>query len=205
MFVFQSFAVKCCRTSQNDPAYLGRHSYQLINACWAIVGEGPVNDQTKCMLYSGQLRIRQKPGPKNALGLIKFDFSNHRACVYGTPSAGLFAKPRRDFSHSCIRVEDPVALAAWLLRDHAEWMTGRIRAAMLAERTFGITLEKPVPVLIVTAWRWSWKMRMSCSFAIFMDRMAPCNRLSLAAMTTMQGNKQDSFASYQWRTRPTST
>ncbi len=69
--------------------------------------------------------------------------------MHGTPAMELFSRSRRDFSHGCIRVEDPVALAAWLLRDKPEWTADHIRAATLGDETFRVDLERPVPVLIV--------------------------------------------------------
>ena len=88
--------------------------------------------------------------PNNALGLLKFDFPNqHDVYMHGTPAMELFSRSRRDFSHGCIRVEDPVALAAWLLRDKLEWTPDYIRAVTLGDETFRVDLERPVPVLIV--------------------------------------------------------
>jgi L,D-transpeptidase YcbB len=134
---------------EEDPAYLGKHAYEIVDRAGNVFGEVAVND-TERQLYSGRLRIRQKPGPNNALGLMKFDLPNtHDVYMHGTPATELFSKSRRDFSHGCIRVEDPVALAAWLLRDKPEWTADRIHAAMLGEKTFRVNLEKVVPVLIV--------------------------------------------------------
>jgi murein L,D-transpeptidase YcbB/YkuD len=135
---------------KNDPSYFSKHSYQILTAAGAVVTDGPVNEETERMLYAGELRVRQPPGPQNALGLIKFDFPNvHDVYMHGTPATELFARSRRDFSHGCIRVEDPVALAAWLLRGNKEWNDERIRAAMFGEKTSRVVLQRSVPVLIV--------------------------------------------------------
>ena len=69
--------------------------------------------------------------------------------MHGTPATELFSRSRRDFSHGCIRVEDPVALAAWVLRDKPEWTTEHIRSAMYGNETIRVNLDKPIPVLIV--------------------------------------------------------
>jgi murein L,D-transpeptidase YcbB/YkuD len=69
--------------------------------------------------------------------------------MHGTPSTELFSKSRRDFSHGCIRVEDPVLLATWILRDQPEWTAENIRSAMYGESTIRVALLKPIPVLIV--------------------------------------------------------
>jgi murein L,D-transpeptidase YcbB/YkuD len=135
---------------QKDSSYISRQSYQVVNAAGEVVTKGPVNESILEMLHSGQLRIRQIPGPQNALGLVKFDFPNvHDVYMHGTPSTELFTRSRRDFSHGCIRVEDPVALAVWLLRNRKEWTPDRIRTAMFGSKTFRVELQRPIPVLIV--------------------------------------------------------
>ena len=129
--------------------YLRKHSYQVVDQKGAIVNE-ETTAEIRDLLYSGRLRVRQRPGPNNSLGLIKFEFPNpHRVYMHGTPATELFSKSRRDFSHGCIRVEDPLSLAAWLLRDKPEWTSDRIRAAMQGPDALRVTLPKPVPVLIV--------------------------------------------------------
>ena len=133
-----------------DPAYLVKNSYELVDNAGTVVGSRTVGEQARRQLRSGELGIRQTPGPNNALGLLKFDFPNeHDIYMHGTPAMELFSRSRRDFSHGCIRVEDPVALAAWLLQDQPGWTADRIRAATLAENTSRVDLKRPVPVLIV--------------------------------------------------------
>jgi murein L,D-transpeptidase YcbB/YkuD len=115
-----------------------------------VVTDGTVSDDVLSQLRSGALTIRQKPGPKNALGLVKFIFPNHyNVYLHSTPAPELFLKARRDFSHGCIRVEDPVALAAWVLRDRPEWTVDKIRAAMNGDQTVQVDLDQPIPVLII--------------------------------------------------------
>jgi murein L,D-transpeptidase YcbB/YkuD len=98
---------------------------------------------------NGQLRIRQRPGPKNALGDIKFIFPNNQNIfLHHTPATQLFSLSRRDFSHGCIRVEDPVALAQFVLQDEPQWTVDRIREAMTAGTSRTIKLRNPLPVLI---------------------------------------------------------
>ena len=71
-------------------------------------------------VLAGNARIRQRPGPRNALGDIKFVFPNRENIyLHHTPSVQLFERDRRDFSHGCIRVEQPVALAMFALQRHA--------------------------------------------------------------------------------------
>ena len=86
-------------------------------------------------VLAGKLFVRQKPGEKNSLGLAKFIFPNSDSIyMHGTPAQSLFARARRDFSHGCIRLEDPAGLGEWVLRDQPEWTRERIGAAMQGER-----------------------------------------------------------------------
>jgi murein L,D-transpeptidase YcbB/YkuD len=95
------------------------------------------------------LRIRQRPGPKNSLGLAKFIFPNDdNVYLHGTPAQELFARSRRDFSHGCVRVENPPALAQWLLKDQPAWGAEQIAAAMNGTRTQQVNLSAPVPVIL---------------------------------------------------------
>jgi len=133
-----------------DPAYLARNRYEIVDSAGAVVSQSAVTEGIERQLRSGKLGIRQMPGPDNALGLLKFDFPNaHDVYMHGTPATQLFSRSRRDFSHGCIRVEDPVALATWLLRDQPGWTAAHVRAATLEGKTLRVDLERPVPVLIV--------------------------------------------------------
>jgi L,D-transpeptidase YcbB len=135
---------------EENPAYLAENSYDIVDSKGNVVDEDPARDEVKDKLRSGQLGIRQRPGPDNALGLVKFDFPNQfDVYMHGTPSTDLFSKSRRDFSHGCIRVEDPVSLSQWILRDRPEWTAKNIRDAMYGESTVRVALLKPIPVLVV--------------------------------------------------------
>jgi murein L,D-transpeptidase YcbB/YkuD len=106
-------------------------------------------------LRSGKYFIRQKPGPKNSLGLIKFMFPNsHSVYLHSTPSTELFSRSRRDFSSGCIRVEKPAELAAFLLRDQPDggqqWTVEKVQAAMDSGKdNQQVNLKTPVPVLLL--------------------------------------------------------
>ncbi len=134
-----------------DHAYLQKNRYELVDAHEKVV-DTPVNDAAIAQLRSGILRVRQVPGPENALGLVKFLFPNeHNVYLHSTPATELFSKTRRDFSHGCIRVEKPADLAAWVLQDKPEWTPEHIQDAMNGAETLQVTLDKPIPVLIVYA------------------------------------------------------
>jgi murein L,D-transpeptidase YcbB/YkuD len=90
-----------------------------------------------------------EPGPRNALGLIKFVFPNSEdVYMHGTPAQALFASSRRDFSHGCVRVADPIALAEWVLRDRPEWTRDRIAAATIGKDTVHVPLPRPIQVIL---------------------------------------------------------
>jgi murein L,D-transpeptidase YcbB/YkuD len=132
---------------RRDSAYLRRNDMDLVGA-GDLIAEGPVTQEVLVRLTAGELRVRQRPGPRNSLGLIKFVFPNAAGVyLHGTPQPELFAHTRRDFSHGCIRLEDPIALAAWVLRNRPEWSRERIEAAQEAS-TSRAMLTRPLPVII---------------------------------------------------------
>ncbi len=94
-------------------------------------------------------RVRQLPGPWNALGPIKFVLPNiHGVYLHGTPAPALFKEQRRDFSHGCVRVADPFALAAWVLKDEPDWPPDRIRDAVADGATRSIKVGRPPRVVL---------------------------------------------------------
>jgi murein L,D-transpeptidase YcbB/YkuD len=132
-----------------DPSYLASHGFEVVAGNQVITG-GDVSAGVLDGLRSGAYQIRQRPGPKNALGLVKFVFPNsYNVYLHGTPAVSLFARARRDFSHGCIRLQDPVALAAWVLRDKPGWTPDRIREVMNGDQTVKVDLDHPIPVLIL--------------------------------------------------------
>jgi murein L,D-transpeptidase YcbB/YkuD len=135
---------------RREPAYWDREGFEFIGTGPAAGRVEPVLSEAGLQAtLDGRLRIRQRPGPRNALGDIKFVFPNREAIfLHHTPSAQLFERTRRDFSHGCIRVEDPVALAAFALQGRPGWTESRIRQAMDTDAPATVTLAQPVPVLI---------------------------------------------------------
>jgi murein L,D-transpeptidase YcbB/YkuD len=103
------------------------------------------------LLASGKLKLRQRPGPENSLGLIKFSLPNPRdVYLHSTPTPALFRESARAFSHGCIRVSDPIALAVHVLHNtSAEWTAAAVSTAMRADLTRHVNLANPVPVLIL--------------------------------------------------------
>jgi murein L,D-transpeptidase YcbB/YkuD len=99
--------------------------------------------------------VRQKPGPWNALGRVKFLFPNSfNIYFHDTPEKSLFERDKRAFSHGCIRLSDPTKMATWLLKDNPEWTPEKIDEAMNSGKEKFVKLKDPVPVIITyyTAW-----------------------------------------------------
>jgi len=100
-------------------------------------------------------RYRQLPGPGNSLGRVKFLFPNHfNVYLHDTPAQALFNRVERDFSHGCVRVDDPDALARYVLRDQPEWTAEKISAAMQSGTEQAVKLKSPLAIYLVyfTAW-----------------------------------------------------
>lgn len=100
-------------------------------------------------------RVRQKPGLKNSLGLIKFLFPNSNDIyLHDTPSKSLFEREERAFSHGCIRVDKPKDLAIEILKDDPKWTPEKIEEAMNKGKETWYTLKEKIPVYIgyFTAW-----------------------------------------------------
>jgi murein L,D-transpeptidase YcbB/YkuD len=135
---------------QRDSNYLAKKGFEVVDARQNVVGSGTVTPEIIQQLRAGKLFIRQKPGPTNSLGLIKFIFPNdYSVYMHDTPATEFFSRSRRDFSHGCVRLEKPADLAALVLRGTPGWTMERIRAAMNGDKTQQVNLAKPIPVLIL--------------------------------------------------------
>jgi len=99
--------------------------------------------------------IRQNPGPKNALGRVKFMFPNkHNVYLHDTPARSLFAKSYRALSHGCVRLAEPVKFAEEVLADLPGWSPERINNVLTSAETTKVSLKKPIPVHLVYATVW---------------------------------------------------
>jgi murein L,D-transpeptidase YcbB/YkuD len=99
-------------TLERDAGLLRRLALEIVDGQSDGARVVPATPANLARLRGGTLRLRQRPGPANALGLVKFVFPNGaNVYLHGTPARELFEHPRRDFSHGCVRVEDPTALA----------------------------------------------------------------------------------------------
>jgi murein L,D-transpeptidase YcbB/YkuD len=123
--VTPDIAAKEIFPKMND-AYLAANNYELYQE-------------------NGETRVRQKPGEKNSLGLVKFLFPNDfNIYLHDTPNHELFNKDVRAFSHGCIRVEKPAELAQWVLG----WDAGRVDAAMHGSDNNSVKVPQKIPVFI---------------------------------------------------------
>jgi murein L,D-transpeptidase YcbB/YkuD len=135
-----------------DPDYPAKKGFEVVDSRQEVVAAGTVSSEVLEQLRAGKLFIRQTPGPKNSLGLVKFIFpNNYNIYFHDTPEQEFFAKSRRDFSHGCIRLERPADLAVWVLRNNPGWNMDRVRSAMNGTTTQQVNLTHPIPVLIVYA------------------------------------------------------
>ena len=132
---------------RRDPGYLAQQEMEFVSNGGRV--DRTVSAGLLDAVLAGKARIRQRPGPNNALGDIKFVFPNHdNIYLHHTPATELFNRDRRDFSHGCIRVEHPVELAKFVLKNMPEWTPERIQKAMGRGESATFMLAEPVPVLI---------------------------------------------------------
>ncbi len=133
---------------ERDRGYLAEKNFEVVT------GTGkPVEGWTVEQLEHGGLMVREKPGPKNSLGLIKFMFPNkYNIYLHSTPAVQLFDRTNRDFSHGCIRVQDPEKLADWVLRNNPDWDAAKIHDAMEnGPDNHIVPLKTPIPIVIFYA------------------------------------------------------
>jgi murein L,D-transpeptidase YcbB/YkuD len=136
------------------PAYFVSEEFEIVRRGAADVPTStfPPTARNLARVESGELRLRQRPGPKNALGFVKFVFPNrYNVFLHGTPAQELFAQSRRDFSHGCIRTERPRDLAELVLEDQAPWTREAIDSAMSGSRTVHVPVARPLSVLVLYA------------------------------------------------------
>lgn len=135
---------------EQDRSWVSANNFELVTAEGEVAGAGKVSDHLLAGLSSGKLQLRQKPGPKNTLGLLKFLFPNEYGIyMHDTSAKWLFDKERLDLSHGCIRVEKPVELAEWLLAGQAGWPLDRIEDAIQGTDTIAVKVQRPVQVVIL--------------------------------------------------------
>ena len=132
-----------------DPGYLQREGMELVPMRGNGAAIASIDAEGLAALRDGTMRLRQRPGPRNALGGVKFVLPNTMEIyLHGTPEGQLFERMRRDFSHGCIRVREPATLAAFVLQGLPEWTPEAIEAAMTSGQNRWVRLPAPVPVIV---------------------------------------------------------
>jgi murein L,D-transpeptidase YcbB/YkuD len=130
---------------KDDADYLSRNGYELVPVRRS---DAPEDVDVMAGIAEGAYRLRQQPGGGNSLGLVKFDFQNdHAVYLHDTPAKAAFARDRRDVSHGCVRVDDPVALARWLLAVEG-WSEEQVRAAMAGADLQSVSVPQSVAVVL---------------------------------------------------------
>jgi murein L,D-transpeptidase YcbB/YkuD len=140
-----------------DPGYLAANNFELLSD-WsesATVLDPRAIDWSRVRPESFAYKVRQGPGPGNALGHIKFMFPNQfNVYLHDTPARSLFSRDERDFSHGCIRVQDPEQFATFVLAKQPGWSLAQVDAAIATGKRMIVPLDQPLPVHLayLTAW-----------------------------------------------------
>ncbi|SFL36386.1 L,D-transpeptidase family protein [Halanaerobium salsuginis] len=143
---------------KQDYSYLLEHNYKLFkyNTAGKLVEVDPaLIDWTKVNRDNFNFVLRQSPGDYNALGRIKFIFPNKFSVyLHDTPGKYLFSQNKRSFSSGCIRIEKPLDLAVYLLKNQPEWNREKIEAELKQNETRRVYLNSPFPIYLQynTAW-----------------------------------------------------
>ncbi|MBT6266483.1 MAG: L,D-transpeptidase family protein, partial [Tateyamaria sp.] len=136
---------------RQDPLYLERNNYVVKQSNGDLISPKLVNWSSP----NPNVTLMQKPGPNNALGLVKFMFPNQYAVyLHDTNDKSLFNRNQRNLSSGCVRLEYPFELAMLLMEDDPDWSFKRMQAILDSKKTTRINLLKPIPVLL-TYWT-SW-------------------------------------------------
>ncbi|MEO1039898.1 MAG: L,D-transpeptidase family protein [Pseudomonadota bacterium] len=133
------------RAMRSAPAWALSQGYRLVE-----LNTGRQVDPYTARWGEVDYRIIQRPGPNNAMGEVKFMFPNrHNVYIHDTPHRDLFANVRRTDSSGCVRVQDPEALAAWVLETEAGWSLARLREVLAGNDTTRVYLDRTIPVHIL--------------------------------------------------------
>jgi len=137
----------------SDSSYLARHDMSIQDG--GDVLDPQKIDWTQYESARFPYTVRQEPGAGNPLGKVKFVLPNHyRVYLHDTSQPHLFAQRDRTFSHGCIRLEKPLALARYLLERESQQKVGEVDRYLAKPRTVVVKLSKPLPIYLVywTAW-----------------------------------------------------
>jgi murein L,D-transpeptidase YcbB/YkuD len=135
--------------------YLASKNFEVTDSKGTVL-----TNFTAKQIEHGGLQVREKPGPTNSLGLVKFMFPNqYDIYLHSTPEPQLFSRSRRDFSHGCIRVQKPEDLAVWVLANSdtvappgKDWDADTVHDVMTnGQDNHQVNLKTPLPIVIFYA------------------------------------------------------
>jgi murein L,D-transpeptidase YcbB/YkuD len=130
------------------PRYLVASRMEIVGRGDRVLGD-TLTPELRAGLEAGRYRLRQRPGPNNSVGLVKFAFPNRlNIYLHGTPETSAFRKVRRDLSHGCIRLEDPSRMAEWVLKGQPGWDRAHIDQVMADSTSIRVNISEPVGVLL---------------------------------------------------------
>lgn len=133
---------------KNDPDYLNSRHFELLDAAGNVISNNAV-DYENLSSSNFPYTVRQKPGPWNALGIVKFIFPNkHSIYLHDTPSKSFFVKQDRTFSHGCVRTQYPLDLAEVILQG-SEWTRDRIDATIESKKTTRVFPDHDIDILLM--------------------------------------------------------
>jgi murein L,D-transpeptidase YcbB/YkuD len=133
-----------------DPGWAAANDYEIVRGDGDDALPQSVTPQNLTLLERGVFRLRQRPGPLNALGRVKFMFPNsHGVYLHDTPARGLFVRTQRAFSHGCIRVASPMELLKHVLRNDPTWTDERLSEVLKHGAPLRIDLPEPIHVYIL--------------------------------------------------------
>ncbi len=139
---------------RRNPQALARQNIRIFNSAGQPINPGSV-DWSAVSASNFNYQLRQDPGPRNALGGVKFMFPNpYNVYLHDTPSRELFNRNQRTFSSGCIRISNPMELAEYLLKHDSKWNREAIKKAAVSGRERVVNLPETVPVYLLywTAW-----------------------------------------------------
>ncbi|MGB0840568.1 MAG: L,D-transpeptidase family protein, partial [Chitinophagales bacterium] len=138
---------------KRNPGYLAAKDMRLFQGSKSV---NPYNvDWSSVYRSNFKYKIRQNPGPKNALGTMKFMFPNlYNVYVHDTPSKSLFVESQRAYSHGCVRLEKPIEFAEYLLKDNKNYTLNKIEKVLDKGKNKRVNLEEALPIYILyfTVW-----------------------------------------------------
>jgi murein L,D-transpeptidase YcbB/YkuD len=133
----------------SDPGFLNRMDMEIVTFKGEPVSASSV-DWSQAGNDNFQYIVRRRPGPKNDLGDVKFIFPNeNNVYLHDTPHDELFSQSKRGFSHGCVRVERPLELATYLLKDVPGWDRGRIMSQINTREEKYVPVKRKLPIYLL--------------------------------------------------------